>query len=388
MPEKESIAILVRVNFGSVKEPEKFAGIAHLIEHCVLGRTKNRTNLQISLAVDSIGAYLNAHTSKQSTCYEFKGLKKYFDFGLEMLSDCIFNCSLDKKTVEGEQKIIFNEINRLLDEPEDYIMVEFEKNLFKNSPKGREIIGTKKTVALATAQTVKQVWKQHYSPNNMQLVMAGNFEESKAKKAIEKHFGKAQFRQISEIPVKEPDSFTKTRLSQKKPIKQTLYCIGYPMPKPAKKDIFIQILLNSLLVDGLSSRLYQEIREKRKLAYFVRSNMGRSNFESYAILVGLEQKNLKKVKAILQKEFKCLGTKKLPKKELALNKNKTIVELTLLKEENLDYVRVLSSLLEKEIKTIDEIIEGVKRISGSEVKEFAKKHFTEEKSTEVEILPE
>ncbi len=392
MPEKESIVVLARVKFGSTREERKIAGIAHLIEHCVLGRTKKRTNFQISRQVDSIGAYLNAHTGKESTSYEFKGLKKYLNFGLEILSDCIFNCSLDKKTIEGERKIIYNEINRILDEPEDYLVTEFEKNLFKNHPKGREIIGTKKSLDRISQNDVKRVWKQNYSPNNMEITISGKLEEKATKKLLEKYFGKQKSQKI-EKKEEKLSNFTKNSISLKKPIKQTLYCIGFPTitttapTGPSKKDIYCQILLNSLLVDGLSSRLYQEIREKRKLAYFVRSNLGRSNFDSYAILVGLEQKNLPKVKAILKKEFKNLALKEIPRKELQLNKNKTIVELTLLKEENLDYVRVVSTLSEKEIKTIDELIDGVRKVSGKELKEFSKKHFKEEKSTEVEILP-
>ncbi len=388
LPEKESIVVVARVKFGSVDEEPKFAGIAHMIEHCVLGRTKKRTNFEISREVDSIGAYLNAHTGKESTSYEFKGLKKYLDFGIEILSDCIFNCTLDKKTIDGERKIIFNELNRLLDEPEDYIVTEFERRLFKNHPKGREIIGSKKSLNTISQKDVKRVWQQNYSPNNIEIILSGNIEEKTAKPLLERHFGKKKVQKIERKETKLPN-FTKNAISLKKPIKQTLYCIGFPTAtEPSKKGIFCQILLNSLLVDGLSSRLYQEIREKRKLAYFVRSNLGRSNFDSYAILVGLEHKNLPKVKAILKKEFRNLAKKEIPKKELELNKNKTIVELTLLKEENLDYVRVLNSLSEREIKTIDELIEGVRKISGRELQEFSKKYFSEEKSTEVEILPQ
>lgn len=268
VPHVRSVTIGIWILTGSRNEKEEVSGISHFLEHMMFKGTKERTAQEIAEAFDTIGGHVNAFTSKEYTCYYARVLDSYKRYALEILSDMFFHSTFLEEELEREKKVITEEIKMYEDTPDDHVHHLLSKALYGEHPLGRSILGTESHVADMSREALIQYMKEHYTPENIVISVAGNVEDEFLQD-IEEFFLPLE-RKGQERKLLTP-SYAFDRIVQQKDIEQAHYCLGFP-GLAADSDLLVSLaIINSTLGSGMSSRLFQEVREKRGLAYSVYS---------------------------------------------------------------------------------------------------------------------
>ncbi len=364
----ESVAIFATIKVGSNYETKKTAGISHLIEHLLFEGTKNRTAQQISNTIESIGGEINAFTNHERTSYYIVVLKKYIDIALEILSDIIKNPKFDQKTIEKEKKVVIDETKLFKDDPKLHQWDLFLNNLFKKHPTRNPITGTINSIKNIKRNDILKYHKRYYSSNNIILSIAGNIKNIKPK--VEKHFGKIEkIKQQKRIIPKEPGNIRTTK-KEKRKISQSYLILGYKTPPRKNKECYALDVIRAILGRGQSSKLFEEIRTKRGLAYHLSVHHEPStNYGYFVVSVATEKKNITKIINIITKEIEKLQN--VSKKDLkdAINyiegnylieneENKNMADMLsfweLIGDSNLTktYIKEIKKITEKDIKNI------------------------------------
>jgi len=384
--ESKSVAIVVAVNFGSLYENRKHAGIAHLIEHLMFSGTKKRNKKQITQEIDNIGGKINAFTSNDVTAYYVELQDKHFGIGLEILSDCLQNSLFEEKNLKIEKQIILKEINQLKDNLPYYSIDLFQKLCFKDN-KMESVIGTKETVRGIKREDILNYYSRFYPPKNFIISIVGNVGVKEAKEKVKQKFRLKELPEIKKIKLKKEKEAKREQII-KRQVNQAHLAFGVRAPKSSEKGVFAMEIINAFLGGGLSSRLVQEIREKRGLAYVVHSIYESNPFFGFFLLyVGTGKKNLGLVKELIGKELLELKEKKLGENELK-NAKQYIEGKLLLNEEN-NYEKAIDIVKYKQnkIKSTEEYLKKVKEVTARDVMDTAKKYFGKEKIVSVEIKP-
>lgn len=267
MPDVESSSIGVWVNTGSRNESRKVNGISHFIEHLLFKGTEKRTALDISREIESVGGVLNAFTSREYTCFYAKVLNKDLPLAIDLLSDIFMNSKFDKKEMDKERLVVLQEIKMVEDTPDDLIHDLFAERFWKDHPLGASILGPSSNIKSISREDILGYFKEHYNPSTVFITAAGGLKHRKVARLLEKTFGSvkgATKRAAENAPLSSPGG----RLI-KKDLEQVHICLGVPTPPQPHPDRYKVYLLNTILGGGMSSRLFQEIREKRGLAYSV-----------------------------------------------------------------------------------------------------------------------
>lgn len=265
-----SVSCGVLVKTGSINETEKDNGISHFIEHVMFKGTKKRTAFEISDHIDRIGAQINAFTSKELTCYYTKSTGEHLENSLEVLSDIFFDSVFDKDELEKEKGVIIEEINMSEDTPEELCLDLLAKSYYGNSGLGQTILGPAKNIKKFTRDDVKGYMDKYYTADNVVISLSGSLDVDKAVELVEKYFAQkfkskkcASQRKVKSVPAKS--------LYKSKRIEQTH--LGFAMPGFTMHDSRCDAasIANIILGGGMSSRLFQKIREELGLAYSVYS---------------------------------------------------------------------------------------------------------------------
>jgi predicted Zn-dependent peptidase len=274
MPHLRSVSMGVWLGVGSRDESAETNGISHFVEHMVYKGTTTRSAQQIAREVDSIGGNLDAFTGKETICFNIKVLDEHIPAALDVLSDLVLNPIFDATDLTREQGVILEEIKMDEDNP-DYLVHEiFTKAFFKDQPLGRSILGTAETVSSFTPQTAFDFHRARFTPRHILFSAAGNLNHDAFVAQVERHFGKlAPTTAPQTIATPTPKTFAKITLRKKRSLEQAQLCLGVPAPPVASADRFSVYILNSILGGGMSSRLFQTIREERGLAYSIYSEM-------------------------------------------------------------------------------------------------------------------
>ena len=261
-----SVSIGIWIQTGSRHETKNNNGISHFLEHMLFKGTKHRTARQIAEAFDSIGGQVNAFTSKEYTCLFARVLDTYKEHALDVLSDMLFNSTFLDTEIEREKNVIMEEINMYEDTPDDYVHDLLAEASFGEHSLGMPIIGSEKQIQSFSKQSLTNYMKTFYAPDNIVVSISGNVETSFFQQ-IESFFDR--FNQSETEVQQEKPIFQAQQLIKHKEIEQAHVCFGYP--GLAVNDPYIPSLLivNSVLGGGMSSRLFQEVREERGLAYSV-----------------------------------------------------------------------------------------------------------------------
>lgn len=262
----KSVAMGIWVGTGSRNELHNNNGISHFIEHMLFKGTEKRSAKEIAESFDNIGGNLNAFTSKEYTCYYAKTLDEHIEVGLEILSDMFFNSVFDEKEIEQEKNVVFEEINMTEDTPDDKIHDLAASISFANSSLGYPILGSKEILKKISRNDIMEYMNVKYNISNCIVTLAGNVNEDTIK-IIEKYFGKYDNKglknQISSAKF-NPGEMIKTKQTE-----QSHMVISLPGLSISDKNLYSLVLANNILGGSMSSRLFQEIREKRGLAYSV-----------------------------------------------------------------------------------------------------------------------
>ena len=271
MPQVRSVSIGVWLTRGSRHEPEARSGIAHFVEHMLFKGTSTRSAEDIAQAIDSIGGQLDAFTAKEYAGYYIKVLDEHLPLAVDILSDIVLHPALDRADIEREKKVILEEIKMVEDTPDDLVHELFTQSLWEGHPLGRPILGTPDTVDAMTQEALRDYFDRAYAPGHFVVSAVGNLEHGRVRELVDAAFGALPAGgpvPPDHAPVVSPKFGVRS-----KDLEQSHICLGTSAYPQCHEDRYVSYVLNTLLGGSMSSRLFQNIREKRGLAYAVFSGL-------------------------------------------------------------------------------------------------------------------
>jgi predicted Zn-dependent peptidase len=296
-----SVALGIWVKVGSRNETPDKNGISHFLEHMFFKGTKKRTAKDIAIEIDSLGGDLNAFTSKESTTFYVKVLDEYLERGVELLSDVFLHSTFPEEDIEKEKRIIREEIKMVEDTPDDYIHDLFNRNIWGNNGLGQPVLGRKETIRSFTRDDLMWHIRRYYGTKDIVISCAGNFELEHLLLMLNKNLG--NLRRGSE-PEKAPAPDFKSKVEVfNKDLSEAHICLGFKGIPQASEDRYSLFVLNTIFGGGVSSHLFQEIREKRGLAYSIYSFIA-SYFDTgvWGVYAGVSRKKVQEVVGLILKE--------------------------------------------------------------------------------------
>jgi predicted Zn-dependent peptidase len=381
MPAVRSVSMGIWLKTGSRHEREHENGISHFIEHMLFKGTKNRSAEEIARSADSIGGHLDAFTAKETTGFSIKALDEHVPRAFEILADLVKNPLLRPEDIAKESHVIQEEIKMVEDTPDDLVHEIFTGRYWQGHALGRPILGTRRTVAGFDRRELLAFFRRHYTPNIMLITAAGHLEHDRVVELIAKEFGNmpaGRSLNKGQAPVAHPS----IELRRKKTLEQAHVCIGTPAYHQAHEKRYACFILNTVLGGGMSSRLFQNIREKRGLAYAVFS--GISSFRDAGCLnvyAGTSTANARKVVDLTLEEFHQLKSHSLSGDELQRAKDYLKGSLLLSLESTPSR---MSNLARQEMAfgrhiSLDEISAGIDAVTREDVREVARELFVPNK---------
>src|SRR6266852_3278846 len=272
MPHVRSVSVGIWLATGSRAEPSERNGIAHFIEHMVFKGTRKRTAEEIAQSVDSVGGMLDAFTGKEMTCFNAKVLDEHLPVAVDVLSDLVLRPRFDPEDITKEKQVVLEEIKMEEDNPEYLIHELFTQNFWRGHPLGRPILGTPETVSQFSKGAVSECFAEWYAPNRVVITAAGNLEHARLVDLVAQEFGGAARSAIAAKPV-PPETNACVEQRDKKELEQVHIVLGVPSYPLAHERRYAASLLNIVLGGGMSSRLFQNIRERQGLAYAIGSDL-------------------------------------------------------------------------------------------------------------------
>jgi predicted Zn-dependent peptidase len=272
MPHLRSVSIGVWVIGGSRFEEKKLGGISHFIEHLLFKGTTSLSAGEIARAIDSVGGQLDAFTDKEYVGLYARVMDRHLAHALEILSDIILNPTFPSAEIKRERNVIFEEINAVEDSPQDLIHDLYLESLWPDHPLGRPVSGTKASVARIARRDILEFFRRHYSARNMVMTIAGNIRHREVQQLAAQHFGPLRSG-TSADPGPPPRVRPARAIQEKANLEQMHICLGTSCPPLLSQDRFCAHLLCTILGGGMSSRLFQNIRERRGLVYSIESTL-------------------------------------------------------------------------------------------------------------------
>lgn len=376
----KSISMGIWVNAGSRDEDERDRGIFHLIEHMIFKGTKSRSAMQIAKDLDAIGGFSNAFTSKEQTCFYARVLDRHLQFVIDLLSDIFINSVFAERDLELEKSVVLQEIHMMEDSPDEYVQVLFDQAFWGGDPLGKPILGTKDTVTRITRDDIVRYVSRFYSPTRVAIAAAGNVDHDLLVASFKPLF-EALPPQQSPFPSRSTPSSKPSISSHSKELEQVHMCLGARAASLSARERFAEALFNTLLGGNMSSRLFQEIREKKGLAYAVYSGLsGYIDTGMMKVYVAMDKEQTNKALEIIVQIIK--GVQKGDLDDGDLNRAKEyLTGGILLGTENNDvlmtrlarnefifgkYISYRELLAELNKVTLDEVVEASKRIFSPE----------------------
>jgi predicted Zn-dependent peptidase len=264
----ETVSIGVWVDAGTRHEPAAINGISHMLEHMAFKGTATRTAQDIAEEMDAVGGHLNAYTARDHTAYYAKVLKDDAPLALDIISDILLNSTMDAEELEREQGVVIQEIGQSVDTPDDIVFDYFQATAFPDQPLGRPVLGTEELVRAMDRNTILDYMHGHYSANSMVLAASGALDHDWLVDAASKAFGTLR---PFDRPAPEPARYRGGDFRESRDIEQVNLLLGFDGVAYEDPDYYPASILSTLLGGGMSSRLFQEIREKRGLVYSIYS---------------------------------------------------------------------------------------------------------------------
>jgi predicted Zn-dependent peptidase len=374
MPHTRSVSISLFIGIGSRYETDAEAGISHFIEHlCFRGTAKRPTAREISAAIEGVGGMLNGGTDKELTTYWCKVATPHFRLALEVMADMLLNSRFDPQDIEKERRVIIEEINMSFDTPPQRVSMLIEELLWPQHPLGRDIAGTKKSVNAISREMMLGYVAGQYRPDNTVVAIAGNIKHDEIVAAVNQYLGKwTNPPQPSEY-LNYQGQMERRFCLERRDIEQAHLCLALPGLSLVHPRRFALDLLNIILGEGMSSRLFTEIRDKMGLAYSIHSCVDHFlDCGSVIIYAGVEPKNLATaVKAILEQLSKLKD--RIPEAELTKAKELAKGRLLLRMEDSRNVAGWMGGqeILNRRILTPERVIALVNAITAEELNQLA-----------------
>jgi len=316
IPYVKSISLGIWVKTGSRNETMKNNGISHFIEHMLFKGTEKRSAAEIAESIDNIGGQINAFTGKECTCFYTKTLDEHIEIAIDILSDMFFNSEYADKDIAVEKKVIIEEIGMYEDSPEELVHDDLSETVWNGSTIGYPILGTRKSLRGITREMILEYFKQHYVPCNTVISVAGNFDELKLAEMLEEHFGNWTST-VDELPNLKAVEFKPEISIREKETEQVHLCIGFEGIQNGDDKLYPLLAVNNIFGGSMSSRLFQNLREKKGLVYSIYSYPTAYNDAGLlTIYAGMKPEQLNEVIKRIYNETRLLLKKGITLQEL------------------------------------------------------------------------
>src|SRR5271169_28977 len=377
MPHVRSVSVGLWICTGSREESPDDTGISHFIEHMVFKGTKNRSAEQIARSVDSIGGGLDAFTSKELVSYNVKVLDEHLPEAFDVVTDLVRNPLFAADDIEKEKGVILEELKMEVDNPEYLIHEIFSAGFWKGHALGRPILGTKQTIRSFDRDKVERYYKQFYTPSNILITAAGNLNHKRLIKLAEEHF--ADLKPRATVKLKElPKAHAPLVFRNKNSLEQVHVYVGVPSVPMPKEPCFSCYILNAILGGGMSSRLFQNIREKQGLAYTVYSELTMyRDAGCMLIYAGTSLRSAGKVVESIAHELRELVDHRVTAEEMRRAKDHPKGSYVLGLESTSSRMGNLArqELYFKRFFTLDEMLNRIEAVTAEEVQKLAEQFF-------------
>ena len=375
MPHTLSVAVSIFISVGSRYETDTEAGISHFIEHLLFkGTPKRPTAKEISEAIEGVGGILNGGTDKELTVYWCKVAQPHFSLALEVLVDMLLHSRFDSPEIEKERQVIIEEINMTRDSPQHWVNILIDRLLWPEHPLGRDIAGSKESVATITREVMLDYLAGQYQPSNTVVAIAGNVQHQEMVTAVSQVMGNwtKQQEPAGYSAYKAPPPLRRLHI-ETRDIEQAHLCLALPGLSLVHPKRFTLDLLNVILGEGMSSRLFVEIRDKLGLAYSIHSYVDHFlDSGSAVIYAGVEPKNLSTViKAILEQLAQLKEI--IPESEISKAKEFVKGRLLLRMEDSRSVAGWVGGqeILTGRILSVEQVVSIIDAITAEELKQLA-----------------
>jgi predicted Zn-dependent peptidase len=376
MPHVRSVSIGVWLTRGSRHEPADHAGIAHFVEHMLFKGTTTRSAEDIAQQVDSIGGQLDAFTSKEYAGYYVKVLDEHLPLAIDILTDLVSRPVFAPEDIEREQKVVLEEIKMVEDTPDDLVHEIFAEAFWSGHPLGRPILGTPASVSALDQATLRQYFRDAYVARNFVVVAVGNLDHDRVKPLIEQAFAATE---VEGSPIADrPPTIAPAVQIRHKELEQSHVCLGSAGLPQNHPDRYAAYALNTVLGGSMSSRLFQNVREKRGLAYAVFSSLSAyQDAGALNIYAGCSNDVVTELVDVVVAEIRRLRDEPVPADELRRAKDHLKGSLML----NLESTSSrMSHLARQEIyrdraDTLDEMLSAIEQVTAADVQRLARQFF-------------
>jgi predicted Zn-dependent peptidase len=321
IPTLKSVTIGIWVNVGSRDERPGEEGLSHFLEHMFFKGTRSRSATQISREIDALGGEMNAFTTRETTTFYIKVLDQQLETALELLSDLFYQSRFETREVEKEKQVVLEEIRMVQDDPEDLVQELHMKHTLGSHPLGRPILGQAKRIQALDRDDLLAYVRSHYDPEQTVVAVAGNFNWTRLEKLLTKYFSSGH-KGSAVRSHRWPPQVSGGVLVQRKSLEQVHLCLGLQGLGAGHKDRYAAHALNGVLGGSVSSRLFQEVREKRGLVYSIYSFLSTySDGGMITVYAGTRAKEVKRVVDLVCRELRKLRTQGIDAKDLGRVKN-------------------------------------------------------------------
>jgi predicted Zn-dependent peptidase len=379
-PESRAVALGLWVDTGTRDEKSDQVGISHLLEHMVFKGTKTRTSYQIARSLEALGGELNAFTGRENTCYHALVLKSHWGEALDILADLVSNMKFSKKDFLLEKGVILQEIAMAEESPEEFVFDHFYEHCFGAHPLGRSILGSIKTVTRMTMGEIYSHYKDRYQGSNLLVSAAGNIDHEELVHKTRSLLSHKKRRKPSGRDVR-PRWQTK-RWIKEKDTEQVHFMIGMPFPSFKASDRFAGVILNTMLGGGMTSRLYQSVRERRGLAYSIYSMM--NTFIDTGVLniyAGIDTEKVEELAHLVSHELRRIKRQGLKKSEVENYKTQVVGSL-LLGADDVDNRMnsiAINDIIFGRYRSPEDVVKEVEAVTSDDLHEFIEKWLRPEK---------
>ncbi|AHZ84103.1 M16 family metallopeptidase [Bdellovibrio bacteriovorus] len=388
-PGSRAVSMGIWVLTGTRDETPDVAGISHLLEHLVFKGTKTRSAYQIAKSLEALGGELNAYTTREYTCYHALVLKDHWEKALDVLADLVSNMKLTQKEFDLEKGVILQEIAMSEDSHEDMVYDVFYEQVYGAHPLGRPILGTPVSVARMKQTQVMNYYKKTYTGKNIIVSASGCIDHDDLMAGIQKRLGakkKSELKNTRRVP-----RWLNRRHVVEKQAEQVHMLLGLPTASFQDKHRFEAVVTNTLLGGGMTSKLYQSVREKRGLVYSIHSSLN-TNIDSgmLTIYAGTEAKNARKVGDLISKEFAKIRKAGVTKADVEMCKTQVIGSILLGSD---DIENRMTSLAVNEMvfgryRAVESVIDEIKAVTVDSVNEYIRNVLDLDKAAGVLLGPE
>lgn len=378
MPNTRSVSLGIWVENGSRHEPRHQNGISHFIEHLFFKGTEQRSASRIAEEMDAVGGVLNAFTAKEYTCYYAKVLDENLPLAMDLLTDIFLHSVFDREEIERERTVILQEISQAEDTPDDYVHDLFSLDFFSDHPLGRPICGEASTVANLCREDFLRFVQDRYLPGRVVVSAAGHLRHGDLVGEIDRRLGAIQkaegTRQKAESQTEDSPKLQRGVFQHAKPLEQVHLCLGVAAVHQSHPMRYAAYILNTILGGGMSSRLFQEIREKRGRAYSVYSFLSSYKDVGYlGVYAGTSLEWVEEVVDLMLREMRKLAAGEIGEEELERAKNQLIGNMILGLETSDSW---MSHIARNEICfgkpiSLEDISQKVRSVSRSDIVDLA-----------------